>query len=587
MMSVQNVRIILLAALIVVGMLLYNNWQKKEALAANLLPQVAATKGSSPNQVQNQTIAPGIGANEIPTPSKVNAAAGNAVKETAGGSEKNRPASEAAAPQNTLITVKTDVFNIGINPLGGDITYTSLPSYAEEENEDPKQHPYILMDESQKRYYIAQSGLSGEQGPDRSGVGRAKFTSSSSNYQLEQGQNRLVVDLKTNDVNGVDITKRYTFNRGSYIIELEYLIDNHSNTPYRASFYGRLKRRPTQSGGGFLGVQTYTGAAIFTPGNHYKKISFKDIEEKLFSEEIEGGWVAMVEHYFITAWVPEPNIRYDYHTARLSDGTDAIGFVAPATNVAPGAADIIKARLFAGPQTTEVLGQISPGLELSVDYGILWPICQPLFWLLKQIYDVVGNWGWAIVIITIIIKALFYKLSASSYRSMGNMRKLQPRIEALKERYGDDKQKFSQAVMELYKKEKVNPLGGCLPIIIQIPVFIALYYVLLGSVELRQAPFILWIHDLSAKDPFYILPILMGLSMLLQQKLNPPPPDPVQAKVMMLMPVIFTVLFLNFPSGLVLYWFVNNVLSIAQQWYIMRNMNGSASHGAKQAPSKA
>lgn len=607
MMSVQNVRLFLLAALIAVGMLLYNNWQKTEGSAANPIKQNVTTQnsaasststaseipGASTAQVSNGTQAqtkaavPGKEANEIPEPAKETLATGKNVKETAESTAKQKPGAEAAA-QNKAITVKTDVFNITIDTEGGDIIYASLPAYAEGEHEDPKLHPYILLDESQKRYYIAQTGLTGEDGPDRRGVGRAKYTSTTTDYQLEPGQDRLVVELKTDAVNGVDITKRYTFHRGSYVVELEYLIDNHSEKDYSGSLYGRLKRRPDQSSGiGFLGVQTYTGAAIYTPSNHYKKISFKDIEEKPFTEEIEGGWAAMVEHYFISALIPEPAIRYNYQTTRLSDGTDAIGFVAPATTVAPGASDSVKTRLYAGPQVTEVLGKLGTGLELSVDYGILWPICQPLFWLLKQIYNVVGNWGWAIVIITIIIKLLFYKLSSSSYRSMGNMRKLQPRIEALKERYGDDKQKFSQAVMELYKKEKVNPLGGCLPIVIQIPVFIALYYVLLGSVELRQAPFILWIQDLSVKDPYYVLPILMGLSMLLQQKLNPPPPDPIQAKVMMLMPVIFTVLFLNFPSGLVLYWFVNNVLSIAQQWFIMRNMNGSTSHGTKPIPSKA
>lgn len=552
-MSSQNIRFFLFAALIVTGMLLYNAWQKDHA-AQNIASLEKARIQAIENQRQDKDI-PNIAQSKplenIPSTSDASASTENA----------------------DLISVKTDVLNLSIDRVGGDIVSLTLPAYPEGKEGEASKRPFVLFDQSAKRYYVAQSGLTGPQGPDQKGVGRAKYQSDQKQYELTQNQDRLVVDLFTKADKEVDITKRFVFYRGEYTIDLEYLIDNHGSKEYKGIFYGQLKRKPDPAeSSGFLGIQTYTGAAVNTPNTPFKKISFKDIADKPFSEVVNGGWAAMVEHYFVSAWIPTPGIEYTYQTSQLPDGASAIGFVGPTVTVGPGKQDNIEAKLYAGPEITEKLKALAPGLELSVDYGVLWPICQPIFWLLKQIYDVVGNWGWSIVIITIIIKLLFYKLSATSYRSMGNMRKLQPKIEALKERHGEDKQKFSQAVMELYRKEKVNPLGGCLPILVQIPVFIALYYVLLGSVELRQAPFILWIHDLSAKDPYYVLPILMGLSMLVQQKLNPPPPDPMQAKVMMLMPVIFTVLFLNFPAGLVLYWFVNNMLSIIQQWAITRKI---------------
>jgi YidC/Oxa1 family membrane protein insertase len=464
---------------------------------------------------------------------------------------------------------------------GGDIVKLSLPAYADDS--EPPRKDFVLFDQSPKRYYIAQSGLTGEQGPDLRGVGRAKYETAQPAYKMMEGEDRLVVDLVTKTKEGILVTKRYVFLRGDYVINLEYLITNESTQDYTGSFYARLKRKPdpNASSGIFgMGIQTYTGAALYTKDTPYKKFSFKDIADKPFTGEIEGGWAAMVEHYFVSAFIPEPGVSYTYQTQPLGDGAYAVGFIAPPLKVAAGEQGNIEAKLYAGPEITETLESLGKGLDLSVDYGVLWPICQPIFWVLKMINSVVQNWGWSIVIITILIKLLFYKLSATSYRSMGNMRKLQPKMEALKARYGEDKQGYSKAVMELYKKEKVNPLGGCLPILIQIPVFIALYYVLLGSVELRQAPFILWITDLSAKDPYYVLPILMGLSMYVQQKLNPAPADPMQAKVFMFMPVIFTVLFLNFPSGLVLYWLVNNILSIIQQWFITRKIVSSHAHGA-------
>lgn len=563
-MTTQNIRFFLFAAIILLGMLLYNAW-KQDTASAPVNSQNKQDIPNIPGEAQGavRTI---VDDKEIPQIGK------------------EKPVAEQTVTQthsiDREIQIKTDVLNVKIDKLGGDITQLILSTYAEDENNFGQ--GFVLLDNSDKRYYIAQSGLTGEQGPDKRGVGRAKYESHQTNYQLEKDQTELTVDLKTTTGEAVDVIKRFVFKRGSYIVNVEYLIYNKGKTDYKGSFYARLKRKPgKESGGGFLGVQTFTGAAVYTPETPYKKISFKDITDKPFEELVQGGWAAMVEHYFVSAWVPATGVTSTYQTSQLDNDIYSVGLVEPAVTVGAGEEKTIKAQLYAGPEITEDLAKLAPGLDLAVDYGILWPICQPIFWLLKKAFELAGNWGLAIILTTIVIKALFYKLSASSYRSMGNMRKLQPKLEALKERFGEDKQKYSQAVMEMYKKEKINPLGGCLPILVQIPVFIALYYVLLGSVELREAPFYFWITDLSDKDPYYVLPILMGLSMLVQQKLNPAPPDPMQAKVMMLMPIVFTVLFLNFPSGLVLYWFVNNVLSIAQQWFITRNIESASRHGSK------
>ena len=558
-MTTQNIRFLLFALIVLIGMLLYNAW-KQESVT---IPIISHNKSGT--QFENQAR---MDDKEIPEVGQ-----GKSVLEQA-------PFVSQTYSLDREIQIKTDVLNVKIDKLGGDITQLILTTYAEDENNFGQ--GFVLFDNSDKRYYVAQSGLTGEQGPDKRGVGRAKYETHQASYQLEDNQTDLIVDLKTTAGTAVDVIKRFVFHRGSYIVDVEYLIYNKGKEDYKGSFYARLKRKAGKdTSGGFLGVQTFTGAAIHTPETPYKKISFKDIADKPLEESVQGGWAAMVEHYFVSAWVPSSGVTSQYQTNSLEHDIYSVGFVESVLTVGGGEEKSIKAQLYAGPEITEDLGKLAPGLELAVDYGILWPICQPIFWLLKKAFQLTSNWGLAIILTTIIIKALFYKLSASSYRSMGNMRKLQPKLEALKQRFGDDKQKYSQGMMELYKKEKINPLGGCLPVLVQIPVFIALYYVLLGSVELREAPFYFWITDLSGKDPYYVLPILMGLSMLVQQKLNPAPPDPVQAKVMMLMPVVFTVLFLNFPSGLVLYWFVNNVLSIAQQWFITRRIELSLRHGTK------
>ena len=407
------------------------------------------------------------------------------------------------------------------------------------------------------------------------------FTSASDHYKLEGDQ--LMVDLNWTNAAGMTFTKRFTFKRGSYSIDLNHRIHNPSTLTWTGHSFVRLERSPPMDeGGNLMMLPTYTGPVYYSPENKYDKVDFDDIDDSLnpgqkgyldaINSEFAGGWIAMIEHYFVGAFIPPKDDVYRYFTHKpVRNGNRYwIGMMSTEKTIKPGETLDTNLNLYVGPKIQKDLEALAPGLELSVDYGWLTFLSKPLFWLLDKIHSLVGNWGWSIILLTLVIKLVFYKLSETSYKSMARMKKLAPRMKQINDRYADDRQRKGQAIMELYKKEKVNPMGGCLPILIQIPVFIALYYVLLESVELRQAPWILWLNDLSIKDPYFVLPLIMGASMFFQQKLNPPPPDPMQAKMMMMLPFVFTVLFLFFPSGLVLYWVVNNVLSIAQQWYITR-----------------
>ena len=474
------------------------------------------------------------------------------------------------------IRVRTDTLEMDINTKGGDIIFAAFPQhYAKIDNPNV---PFTLLEQSELRTYIAQSGLIGVNGIDTS-KGRAQLSSPISEYVLADGDDTLTVDLNYVTDGLVAITKRFHFTRGEYLVDVEYLITNNSSEPWTAGLFGQLKRdnspAPAADNSG-MGLAPFLGAAINLPDEPYKKISFDDIAERKFPKQnIEGGWIAMLQHYFTSAWIPNPEQTHTYSTVVSSDNANIIRFTSPQTTVNPGSSASIKAQFYAGPKDQYRLQEISPGLELTVDYGWLWWIAQPLFWLLTRLYDYLGNWGFAIIAVTMLVKAAFFQLNAKAYTSMANMRKVQPKLLAIRERYADDRQKQSQEMMNLYKKEKINPLGGCLPILVQMPVFIALYWVLMESVELRHAPFIGYIKDLSVMDPYFILPLIMGVSMYIQQKLNPPPPDPMQAKVMQWMPVIFTFFFLFFPAGLVLYWVVNNTLSIIQQYIITKRIENA------------
>ncbi|MGD8843630.1 MAG: membrane protein insertase YidC [Gammaproteobacteria bacterium] len=473
-------------------------------------------------------------------------------------------------PAGQKVEVVTDLFRAVIDTQGGDLREVDLLEYPV--SLKPDSPPFRLLETGAAQLFIAQSGLRAGKGAEP--THHAAYRVDQNKFELAAGTDTVQVPLYWTDDKGVEVAKVYRFHRGSYVIEQEFRVKNGGGQPWKAQPYYQLQRTPLQQTSKFL--HTYTGGVLYTPEEKYQKISFSDMEEANLNREAAGGWAAMIQHYFVAAYIPPAESQERYYSRALQGDRYVIGMIGPSLAVAPGDEQSTAARLFVGPKLQDVMKTVAPGLELTVDYGKLTFIAEPIFWLLEKIHSLVGNWGWSIIFLTILIKLAFYKLSETSYKSMANMRKLAPRLQALKERYGDDKQKLNQAMMDMYKKEKVNPLGGCLPVLVQIPVFIALYWVLLESVEMRQAPFMLWIQNLSSPDPYYILPLIMGATMLIQQKLNPAPMDPIQAKVMMILPVVFTVFFAFFPSGLVLYWVVNNTLSIAQQYVITKRITAAA-----------
>ncbi len=554
----DNLRLILIVTLIFILMMMYQAWQQdypsKPPTVANT-PTPEISEMPTPSQ-------PDV--NELPTPHE----------SAASSVELPVAQTKRLLLRSSRITVETDVLRLEIDTTGGDVRRVGLLNYPDQA--DKPENPFILMNDELPNLFVAQSGLlPKESAPTHQSI----YQSDQFNYRLNNGEDNLEVELYWRNEKGIKVSKIYTFQRGSYVIEIRHVVENNSNDPWQGRLYGQFQRTQADLGGSLF-LYTYMGGAISSPEHRYEKISFDDIQEGSFKAEHPSGWangwVAMLQHYFVGAWIPEREQIYNYYTRMLPTGNRyVLGFYGPTQTVAPLTEETFKITLYAGPKLQDKLAELSPGLDLTVDYGYLWFIAQPLFWALNFIYEWVGNWGWAIIILTILIKLAFFHLSAASYKSMANMRRLQPRLMALKERYGDDKARMNQAMMDMYKKEKINPLGGCLPIVVQIPVFIALYWVLLESVELRQADFGWWINDLSAADPYFVLPIIMGATMLVQHYLNPAPIDPVQQKVMLVLPLVFTVFFAFFPSGLVLYWVVNNVLSIAQQWVITKKIAGN------------
>ena len=475
--------------------------------------------------------------------------------------------------KDRVVVVTTDVFRVHIDTHGGDIVRVELLKHLKDIRD--KEPPFILLNRTASSTYVAQSGLIGVNGTDTD-KGRPVFETTASQYQLLEGQDSLDVQLVLEDKN-IKIVKVYTFNRTDYLIGLEYKISNESSFPWEAGLYGQIKRDSQNPADvTALGMQPFLGAALTTNEKNYQKLNFSEISEETFKDKVVGGWVAMVQHYFVSAWIPNQTTNNNFNIRKIGNqDVYILGFTAPQVKLNPGEQASIQADFYTGPKDQYRLEDISPYLDLTIDYGWLWMIAKPLFWVLYQLHQVFGNWGWSIIMLTVLIKAAFFQLSAKSYTSMANMRKLQPEMLRLKDLYGDDRQKMSQETMSLYKREKVNPMGGCLPILVQMPVFIALYWVLLESVELRHAPWVLWINDLSVKDPFFVLPLIMGASMFIQMQLNPTPPDPIQAKVMQIMPIAFTFFFMFFPAGLVLYWTINNCLSILQQWIITRKIENA------------
>ena len=482
-----------------------------------------------------------------------------------------------AAADVAKATITTDLYVAEVSAQGGDIARLELTRH--KATSDTSKN-FVLLESGAQHFYRAQTGLIGEGLPSH----KTLFSMTPGSYGFADGKDTIELRLEAPEVNGVKVSKLLTFRRGSYLIDVSYEINNKGTAAIVPNAYFQLERDGTEPPSDTRMVQTFTGAALYTEGEKYKKMTFEDIAEDnaKFAPKANNGWIGIVQHYFVSAWLPQGSAEREFFVRKVSDNLFSAGVILPVASIASGSTGTISAPLYAGPQEQGRLKNPDPskpefvatGFDLVVDYGWLTMIAAPLFWVLEWFHKLIGNWGWAIIALTVLIKAAFFPLSAASYKSMAKMRLVMPKLTRLKEQYGDDRAKLNQEMMELYKKEKINPLGGCLPIVVQIPVFIALYWVLLGSVEMRHAPWVGWIQDLSAKDPFFILPLVMGATMLIQTKLNPTPPDPIQAKVMMFMPIVFTGMFLFFPAGLVLYWVVNNVLSIAQQWQITRLIEG-------------
>ena len=477
-----------------------------------------------------------------------------------------------------VISVSTDTLEIDIDLNGGDIAYLALPKHLRQL--DVSNDPFVLLESSPGRSYVAQSGLIGRDGIDN--TGRAFYSSNATSYRMGEDEGSLTVDLFTETDGGLPVIKRFGFNRGSYLIDISFIVDNQSSAEWQGNAFGQVKRDAFDdpSGAGFFS-RSYLGFVATSDDDPYIKIPFGDVADGAGSVDMNGGWIGFSQKYFLSAWIPstETTNRFNTRTNNINQyfgEFTSSSFVVPARST--GSQTV---QFYAGPKEKNSLAEISPNLDLNVDYGFLWFLANPIYWLLAQINSIIGNYGVSIIILTIIVKGLLFKLSEKQFQSMAGMRRLMPKMQQLKDSYADDKMKLQQATMALYKKEKINPLGGCLPLLAQMPVFIALYWVLLESVELRHAPFVFWLNDLSVTDPFFVLPLLMGVTMFIQMRLNPPPADPMQAKVMQFMPVMMTGMFLFFPSGLVLYWVTNSVLGILQQWYITRKIE--ASYEAKKA----
>ena len=567
MMDTQ--RLIALIVFSFSALLLWDAWQKH---SAPRLPHATATtipsspsSATPPSASTAAPASPGAPVNAEAAPSQVPISA---------------PPAAAAAP----VVVHTDLFDVEISPAGGDIHRVTMKQV---HSALDRSQPLTLMEPNDKHYFITQSGLilSGHPGlPNH----RTLYQAEQSTYTLPAGKDSIEVRLRAPAADGAEVVKRLTFHRNSYVIDVAYDVTNRTDkalAPWAYFQFVRDANPPSQEAAqtsAFAGVTTFTGPALYTEESKFTKIDFKDVDKgkPIPVAKAKDGWIGIVQHYFVSAWLPKPGVEREFYSERI-DSLYRTGVKLPVGSIAPGATASIDVPAYIGPQETERLENIAPGLNLVVDYGWLYVLAAPLFWFLKWIHGIVGNWGWAIIFLTIIIKLVFYPLNAKAGRSMAQMKVLAPKMEKLKQLYGDDRQKLNQAMMELYRTEKINPLGGCLPIVVQIPVFIALYWVLLSSIELRHAPWLGWIHDLSAPDPYFILPVIYAVSMFVQTRLNPQPADPVQARVMLIMPIMFSVFFLFFPAGLVLYWVVQNLLSILQQWHINRTLAREAKARAR------
>ena len=540
-------------------LLLWNNWQVHQGSASMFGPTTASNKQNGQATTAKATD-PGAGVPSAAPPSSATPAQ-TSVPNAAAGNQKSE-----------LVTISTDVLKLTFDEMGAQLVRADLLAYP---STNDRALPTVLLERGAGRTYIVQTGVVGAPSGQQFPTHLTAFKMTSGAREMKDGVLPVTFVAESD---GVRVTKTFTLRQGSYVINVDHHIENIGSTPVSPSLYLQITRDGSDPADTSSFYHTFTGPAVYSDQDKFQKISFSDIEKRKASyiKQADNGWFAMVQHYFVTAWVPPQGKQRTYDAAEVEKNIFAIRSIESAGSIAPGSSMTMPAKLWVGPQDQSELEALAPGLELVVDYGWLTIIAKPLFILMTWLHTLLGNWGWTIVALTVLIKAAFYPLSAASYRSMAKMKLVAPRLQILKEKYGDDRAKLNQAMMEMYRTEKINPLGGCLPIAVQIPVFISLYWVLLASVEMRGAPWILWVHDLAARDPYYILPAIMMATMFLQIKLNPTPPDPMQARVMMIMPLVFGGMMFFFPAGLVLYWCVNNILSIAQQWYITRKMDQAA-----------
>ncbi|OTG79606.1 membrane protein insertase YidC [Acinetobacter sp. ANC 4648] len=555
----QWARFAILGAMFVTAYLLILAWQKDYGHSSNAVQQPAAVVSQNTSQ-----------AHIASDPAKADVAAQTA----------------NTVAQQKLITVKTDLYNISINPKGGDIERVELLNHDQSKDSDQS---FVMLENDSTRKYIAQTGFKGLNGTDNNPNARPLYEVEKTVYNLtdaklvknKDGQEEKIISVplvyKTND--NVEVIKTFTFKQGAYPISVNHQVINRSPQLWQGQLYGNIVRDnsedPGKSDQGIFTLGTYLGGAWGTPEEPYNKLKFANFSDEKLHKEAQGGWVAIVQHYFVSAWIPG-DFNGQPFKATLESNKDnnlnVIGFTSPAINVPAGTSMAIDATFYSGPKVQSELKDLAVGLNQTVDYGWLWPIAKLLFMGLQFFHNIVGNWGWSIILLTILVKLILWPLSSKSYRSMAKMRVIAPEMQRMKEEFGEDRMRFSQEMMALYKREQVNPLSGCLPLLIQMPIFLALYWVLMESVELRHAPWMLWIQDLSAMDPWFILPLIMGLTMFIQQSLNPQPADPMQAKVFKIMPIMFTVFMLFFPAGLVLYWIVNNSITILQQSFINKSV---------------
>jgi YidC/Oxa1 family membrane protein insertase len=539
--------------------LLWDQWQVFNGRNPTFLPSTKPPATATAPAAAPAGAGPGAASNAVPQ-------ATGAAPSSASGAGAVPDGKTAAPAASEKVVVTTDVLKLTFDTEGGSLVQSE---FIQHDDLTEKDKPFVLLDQSANRYYVAQTGLIGGTFPTHKTP--MTFTGERA---LKEGANDLALRFESADLGGVKLVKTWTLKRGSYDMQVRHEIVNTGTAPVSPQLYLQIVRDGNKPPGESSFYSTFTGPAVYTEAKKYQKIEFKDIENNKadFVKEATNGYVAMVQHYFASAWLLKDGVPRELFARKVDNNLYAVGMITPAGAVEPGASKAIDAELFVGPQAEKTLEAVAPGLELVKDYGIFTIISKPLYWLLDKLHTMLGNWGWAIVALVVLLKAAFYWLNAKAYASMAKMKAINPKVMEMRERLKDKPQEMQQEMMRIYREEKVNPMGGCFPIVVQIPVFIALYWVLLSSVEMRHAPWIGWIKDLSAPDPWFILPIVMTATSLFQTWLNPTPPDPMQAKLMWIMPLAFSVMFIFFPAGLVLYWITNNVLSIAQQWFINKRL---------------